>query len=872
MPDSRRSVTASPATADNAPTRTFWPPMDWSLRRKVVAALALPLIFATALVGIRVAGAWTDARAASQAASRYRALEPSIDYLAAGQDLAAQIVRPTVDDKALAAGRARFAEARSALKTAIGSSQLSATQRGLLNSAISSGDALRTATATGGDTATLAPGAISSDVLGVLDDLNTVHPEKTLNVLHDVVTAQSHLADERLDLARETGFSDSLRIALSSDVGGERDALDRVQAAAVPNVDVSALQAGTVDRLAFSTNGTFGQVVGATGSVTSSYRPVYQAAVDAATSRVSQQANDSRRSALLQIALIVAMLLITVLLALLISRRLLVRPIARLRRSTIEVANDQLPATIERVQSGQGVGRIKSVALPNREEIGQLSRAIDGMQNRAIRLASEQATLRRQMTDMFETLSRRNTSLVNQQLNLLEQLERGEDDPARLDSLFRLDHMAARMRRNGQSLMVLAGNEGRHLGESLAVAQVVGAAVSEVQDYQRVDLGQVPDQMVDPDVATDLVHVVAELVDNALTYSPPEARVSISGARAIDGGVLLEIEDHGLGIDADELEKLNEDIAEGGRFGVETTRHMGLFVVGRLGRIHGIDVRLRPTPEHGTVAAVHVPVEVLSAPAAQRTITAHRSAATPAGSGAAPGAAASAATQPIEQTDGGLPRRRPGASGVSALTTAGSLRPGGAESPAVSSPLEAEDGSDWVSPIGASATGPGARTLGAMAFFSGSRSARPEAYDDTPGAGATRHTPDAEDTPIFRSISSRWLDADGEHVLPWSSEPTDQAWRAAEAATTAHTGTDGDSPLPRRQPGRYIVPGSVEPAGAGTAPGGRRRRAERAPARDPEALRAKLSRYKQGVERARRAAAANNTSDHHNDDNGAWPE
>ena len=840
--------------------------MDWSLRRKVVAALAIPLIFATVLVGFRVAGAWSDAGAASRAESRYAALGPSIDYLAASQDLAAELVRPTPDDKSVETNRARFSAARTALKAVISSSHLSSHQQSLLNAAVSTGDALTSGTTGTNDTIALAPGAISSDVLGFLDDLNAVHPEQTLNALHDVVTAQSHLADERLDLARETGFTDDLRTALSADVGGEQDALERVQAAQLPKVDVSTQQAATVSRLAFSTNGTFSQVNSVTPSVTSSYRPVYRAAVATASDRVSAQANDARRSALLQIGLIVAILLLTILLALLISRRLLVRPIARLRRSTIDVAEEHLPAAIERVQSGQGVGRIQSVALPHREEIGQLSRAIDGMQNRAIRLASEQATLRRQMTEMFETLSRRNTSLVNQQLNLLEQLERSEDDSARLDSLFRLDHMAARMRRNGQSLMVLAGNEGRHRNETLAVAQVVGAAISEVQDYQRVDVGQLPDRTVDPDVATDLVHVVAELVDNALAYSPPQSRVQISGARAIDGGVLLEVEDHGLGIEPDQLDKLNADICAGGEFGVETTRHMGLFVVARLGKSHGIDVRLRSNPSGGTVAAIHVPVGVLRTPEPAAPPV-RRAAPAPAPTDPVP-AFNPAPPEPVEQTEAGLPRRRPGATGVSGLTGAASL--GTAHSPGTADARQTAHASgtrgDWVSPIAGSASAP-ERSLGAMAFFNGSRDARPNRSADTTDTAApdaARHTPPrVEDTPIFQSISSRWLGAGGE--LPWSSEPTDRAWEAAAAATEEHTATDGDSPLPRRQPGRYVVPGSVEPA---STTGPRSPSPEHGPLRDPEALRAKLSRYKQGVERARRAAATDEF-DQHNDDNGS---
>lgn len=891
MPESRRGATTATATPARTPerrpiTRTFWPPSDWSVRRKVIACLALPLIFATVLVGIRIAGAWGDSQAASRAENRYQVLQPAIDYLASSQDLSAELVTSSADKEKVATARAQFHQSRETLTSALNSSGLSSHQRSLLNDAVTTGKNLdgATDTTTARSAASLAPGAISSDVLAFVDDLNTAHPEATLSTLHDLVTAQSHLADQRLELASGGTLSNSLRTQLSADIGGERDALERVQAVHVSGVDVSKQQSDTVSRLTFSTTGTLSQLNSVTKSVTSSYQSAYKAAVTAATERVGSQASDARRSALLQIALVIALLALTWLAAYFLSRWLLLRPIAGLRRSTIDASERHLPAAIDRVQSGRGVGRIQSVALTSREEIGQLSRAVDDMQNRAIRLASEQATLRRQMTDMFETLSRRSTSLVNQQLNLLDQLERTEDDPKRLDSLFRLDHVAARMRRNGQSLMVLAGSEAARGGRavSLPLDQVIGAAVSEVQDYQRVDIGGLPEHIVTEEAATDLVHVVAELVDNALSYSPPDTRVQVSGTRAIDGGVLLEIEDHGLGIEQDELAQLNDDISAGGRFGVETTRHMGLFVVARLSAGHTIEVRLRSRPQRGTVAAVHVPVTVLSTePDAENgdvvtrdtasTVAAHETAA------AAPVASATstpaAEREPLravevqEQTSTGLPRRRPGATGVTALSGTNSLGTAAAAS-GMTGP--ATPAGEWVSPVGEAPTPDPGRAANASAFFSArqsvaaedrasssglpqrqpgatrSPSAEPvEAAEPTQPAEPTRPTPRRpEDTPIFQQISSRWLDADGQGWAPWSSEPTDQAWEAAQVATEEHS--SGDGALPRREPGRYAVPGSVEQA------------SER-PARDPAALRDKLSRYKASVERAREASTDNDT-------------
>lgn len=911
MPESRRGATTAPATEMKPVTRTLWPPSDWSVRRKVVACLALPLVFATVLVGIRVAGAWSDAQAASQAKTRYQALEPAIDYLASSQDLATQLVSPNATDKTVGAARAQFQQARGTLRSAMKSADLNGHQSSLLNDAVSTGKNLDTAAnATSGST-TLAPGTISSDVLGFLDDLDAVHPDPTLNVLHDLVTAQSHLADQRLELAAGTDFSNALRTQLAADVGGERDALERVQAEHLPAVDVSGLQSDTVSRLAFTTDGTLDQVMSVTRAVTKSYQPAYQSAASEATKRVEKQADDARRSALLQIALILALLILTALAVYFLSRALLVRPIAALRRSTIDASQKHLPAAIERVRTGQGVGRIQSVALSSREEIGQLSRAVDDMQNRAIRLASEQATLRRQMTEMFETLSRRSTSLVNQQLNLLEQLERTEDDPTRLDSLFRLDHMAARMRRNGQSLMVLAGNDaGSGRARPLPLAQVVGAAVSEVQDYQRVNVGGLPDHVVDKEVATDLVHLIAELVDNALAYSPPDSRVEISGARAIDGGVLLEIEDHGLGIDKDELKELNNDITAGGRFGLGTTRHMGLFVVARLSDGHGIDVRLRSRLQRGTIAAVHVPVQALTselatadedrtdvyarpeadAVTAPASLVSVGSSSEPSSSAMAESlgasessaatrestAAADARDDDVTETTE-LPRRRPGATGVTSLSGTASL---GTRAAAAGVSPTAERNGNWVSPIGTAPTADPERASNASAFFSARRavatddrapqsattSGLPQRHPRTeaPAASApsaeqaavqreepVRHTPARqEDTPIFQQISSRWLTPDGEPFATWSSGPTDQAWEAAQVATEDHSSEEGA--LPQRQPGRFIVPGSVEQSGT-------------RPTRDPEELRAKLSRYKAGVERARQSTNDNDT------DNGSRP-
>jgi hypothetical protein len=218
---------------------------------------------------------------------------------------------------------------------------------------------------------------------------------------------------------------------------------------------------------------------------------------------------------------------------------------------------------------------------------------------------------------MFETLSRRSRSLVDQQLSLIDRLERNEEDPERLESLFRLDHLAARMRRNGANLLVLAGAKvPREQAEPVPVSAIINAAASEVEDYTRVVTATVPDSEIIGSVAGDLVHLLAELLDNALRYSPPISQVRVSAVHTGNGGLVIEVSDIGLGMTDSDLRVANTRLQSGGEVNPYTARHMGLFVVGRLAAQHGLVVRLRSTvagePNSGTTAGVYVPTELLS--------------------------------------------------------------------------------------------------------------------------------------------------------------------------------------------------------------------------------------------------------------------
>ena len=242
--------------------------------------------------------------------------------------------------------------------------------------------------------------------------------------------------------------------------------------------------------------------------------------------------------------------------------------------------------------------------------MGQLARAVDDLHTQARTLAGDQARLRVQVGHMFETLSRRSTSLIDQQLSLIERLESDEEDPKRLQSLFRLDHLAARMRRNSDSLLVLAGTSTRRgMSGSVSVSDAVRAAVSEVENYERIDIGDTSNDHVLGAVGSDLIHLVAEIVDNALSYSPPTSRVAIRGARTPEGGLLIEVSDRGLGMPPKDLAALNDQLAHGGDITADTARRMGLFVVGSLAKRHGIAVRLRRNGDdkQGVTVSVHLP-------------------------------------------------------------------------------------------------------------------------------------------------------------------------------------------------------------------------------------------------------------------------
>ncbi|HEY4791967.1 MAG TPA: nitrate- and nitrite sensing domain-containing protein, partial [Actinomycetes bacterium] len=276
-----------------------------------------------------------------------------------------------------------------------------------------------------------------------------------------------------------------------------------------------------------------------------------------------RRVEDRLGAAAVDAAGVLLVLLLAVGLSLVVVRSLL-RPLGLLQSSAEEVAHSQLPGVVERLQRAEPVdltAETRSIGIRDRDEIGQVARAFDAVHSTAVRVAAEQAALRRSVADMFLSLGRRLQALVHRQLELLDELERTEADPQQLRSLFRLDHLATRMRRNAENLLVLSGAEPvRRWSDPVPLPRVLRAASAEIEDYNRVGVMPMADVRVVGHAVSDVVHLLAELIENAAAFSPPGTRVQVSGEPAAHG-YLLEIEDQGIGMSDEELEEANEQLA-----------------------------------------------------------------------------------------------------------------------------------------------------------------------------------------------------------------------------------------------------------------------------------------------------------------------
>jgi signal transduction histidine kinase len=332
-------------------------------------------------------------------------------------------------------------------------------------------------------------------------------------------------------------------------------------------------------------------------------------------------ASRARISAIWDCGIVFAVLIVAGILSVIIARSLL-RPLRILRRSALEVAGHQLPAVVDGIlndpepQQSSVERRLSVAPVPvfSREELGQVARAFDAVHGEAVRLAGEQAMLRESVNSMFVNLSRRSQDLVERQLSVLDRMEADEQDPDTLGGLFELDHLATRMRRNSENLLVLSGTElGRTAYAPVSADEIVGAALSEVEHYQRIEIAPAPELAIVGDVVNDLVHVVSELLENATIYSGEET-VEVVSSATDTGDWRIDITDRGAGMPAPEIDRTNARLANPPQVDVEVSRRMGLYVVATLARRHDIDVRLRAVEGGGLRATVIVPAKLVTEP------------------------------------------------------------------------------------------------------------------------------------------------------------------------------------------------------------------------------------------------------------------
>ncbi|MEU4800980.1 nitrate- and nitrite sensing domain-containing protein [Actinosynnema sp. NPDC023587] len=342
--------------------------------------------------------------------------------------------------------------------------------------------------------------------------------------------------------------------------------------------------------------------------------------------RTDELTGQARTSALRDSGIVLGALLLALIMALFVARSIL-NPLRTLRRTALDVADHGLPDAVSRILVDPNPHEaaktaIAPVPITTNEEVGQVARAFDAVHGEAVRLAAEQALLRDNVNAMFVNLSRRSQALVERQLNLIDRLEQDEQDPDQLASLFELDHLATRMRRNSENLLVLSGTDlSRRLTRPVPAAEVLGAAVSEVEQYARVQVGQTPELTVQGRAVNDLVHLIAELLDNATAFSDPITKVTVRTARTRKGELAIEIQDRGVGMAEQEIADANERLADPPEVDVAVSRRMGLYVVARLAKRHDIKVRLRGNEdiEGGTTALVVVPENLVAAPGAPGT-------------------------------------------------------------------------------------------------------------------------------------------------------------------------------------------------------------------------------------------------------------
>ncbi|QIS06254.1 HAMP domain-containing protein [Nocardia brasiliensis] len=596
--------------------------------RKVGIVLLLPVLLASAFAGLRIKDELGVISKLDAATEQARILRPMLAFGEATETLAVAAITAKPDDQ-LDPIAAKFDQAAADLETALRVSESSDSFNKELGAAIAVGRTMRNGLRTASPmTIGEQVGEVGTRIVtatSVSSSIEEVIIQRYFLQLGLIANANRVLTQEQIMVAT-AGPGNNMAVLgnMLTTLGAELvmvniyTELSPESAINAPTL-IQAVQA-RIGALSQNPNNPSGNpvIVDSLKTSTDSYRQATSTLLGLVDTKLADRTTELRSAVLRDVAIVVGTLLAGLALALAVARSL-VLPIRRLRHDALQVAHVDLPKEIEVVRAGGATPEIAPVDVSTTEEIGQLARAVDDIHQASLHLAAEQARLRLQIGSMFETLSRRSQSLVEQQLALIEDLEHDEDNTERLQSLFRLDHLATRMRRNGDNLLVLAGTALRR-GQlhPVQLSDMLWSAVSQVEDYQRVEITAVPDGVVAGEPAIDIEHLLAELIDNALRYSPPTTPVTVSVARAVDGGYLIEIVDRGLGMSTEDLRAINDRLSSGGEVTVETARRMGLFVVGRLAKRHTITTNLRRTStmaqQPGITASVHLPGGLVSPP------------------------------------------------------------------------------------------------------------------------------------------------------------------------------------------------------------------------------------------------------------------
>ena len=340
----------------------------------------------------------------------------------------------------------------------------------------------------------------------------------------------------------------------------------------------------------------------------------------AVVTRSQQLQHQAFESAVLTAVVTLAVVLLVLLATALVARSM-VNPLRRLQTDALEIASVRLPARVAAAASGTDLaeadpasfGYVEPIGVEGTDEIARVARAFDQVHAEAVRLAGTEAQLRSNLNTMFISLSRRSVPLIDRLSRMIDNLEQNEADSEQLSHLFSMDHLVTRMRRNSENLLVLAGEEPvRKWSEPVPLGDVARAASAEIEQYGRVSLAVQPGIMVSGQAAADIVHLLAELIENATLFSPQENQIQVAVADSPGGGVLVEVRDEGVGVSATRLEEMNWRLDHPPGVDVSVSRHMGLFAVSRLAARHGIRVRLRAGNPQGLTALVWLPGNLTS--------------------------------------------------------------------------------------------------------------------------------------------------------------------------------------------------------------------------------------------------------------------